>query len=253
VELWQELPWQYGLLIILGVIVAVFLASLTEAGPFRISTLARRFSWAGIPICTILVWWCWCAFLFMRTPYISTNAVLNSSFVLIGLLYWCAFLYFVLLRNHLHKGIVKTAYRRMRFRLRWDSIARSCGMAHERDVRPHGYVFGGTTIKRQSALIVQWTPVLWHGRRGESGNITHYLVRPTRGLSDETWTDPRVGEGKTQLEKAIALAAMASLATLSKGTEARNWFTLTLFWNDVESYRDKDYGRDSHLQYGNSH
>jgi len=238
VNAWQQLPLWLGLSLIVAVCLILALSSFTEAGPFKVATLARRFSWIGIPIATFIVWWSWIALLFWRDYTLVTSAVLFSSFVLIVLLYWCAFLYYVLLRDHMHRYIARNAYRRIRFRLRWESIARASGMAHERDVRPHRWFLGGTTLQRQRALIVQWTPILWHGRRGASPSITHYLIRPARGIAANQWGDPKVGDSKTDLEQALAIAANAESAIITKATDKRNWWTLTLFWNDIEDYRD---------------
>ena len=239
---WWQLPGTIRLLIILALLVAFFVSTLTEAGPFKVATIARRFSWIGIPIATVFIWWSWIAILFWNDPTLRTDAAMWSSVLLIVLIYWSFFTYYVLLRGHMHRGIFKSAFRRMRFRLRWESIARACGMAHERDVRPNEWWKGGTNIVRQRALIVQWVPTLWHGRRGSSPGITHYLIRPARGISDKQWSDPKSGEDKHQLEKAIAISAMAKTCILTKGDKSsrnHNWWTLTLFWNDIEDYREE--------------
>jgi hypothetical protein len=232
------LPWQIGLPLILAVLVALLLGTLSEAGPFRIATICRRFSWIGIPVGTFVLWWCWCSYMFVRDSSSDTGSVLLSGLILLVLVYWSYFCYYVIFRAHLHKAIVRSAYRRMRFRLRWESIARAAGMVHERDVRPHGWWLGGVTIIRQRALIVQWVPTLWHGRRGDDPSIVHYLIRPARGLSADTWVDPRSGEGKVELQNAIAIAAGAINASISKAEDKRNWWTLTLFWKPVETYRE---------------
>lgn len=232
------LPWQIGLPLILALLVGLLVGSLMEAGPFRVATIARRFSWIGIPIGSFVLWWCTCAYLFTVGNTYSTSSVLWVSTLFVGAVYWSFFCFYVLFRAHWHSGIVRSAYRRMRFRLRWDSIARSAGMVHERDVRPHHWWAGGVTIIRQRALIVQWVPTLWHGRRGDDPSITHYLVRPARGLSAKHWTDSKAEAGKSDTEAAIALAANAISATITRSERYRNWWVLTLFWKPAETYRD---------------
>lgn len=231
------LPWQISLPLILAALIGLLLGTLKEAGPFRVATIARRFSWIGIPVGTFVLWWTWCALVFRYDSSLSTEAVLISSMVLLVSVYWLYFSYYVLFRGHLHRDIVRSAYRRMRVRLRWESIARASGMVHERDVRPHHWWLGGMTLVRQRALIVQWVPTLWHGRRGDSPSITHYLIRPARGLSAKHWTEPRADNGRTEVEQAIAIACNAVSASITK-SDYRNWWTLTLFWNDIETYRE---------------
>jgi len=64
------------------------------------------------------------------------------------------------------------------------------------------------------------------------------LIRPARGIAANQWGDPKVGDSKTDLEQALAIAANAESAIITKATDKRNWWTLTLFWNDIEDYRD---------------
>jgi hypothetical protein len=225
-------------LILIGIpVIGLLASSFTEAGPFKIAVIIRRFSWIGVPVSLFILFWFWCTFLFVLVPDIDTDAVIYSSLVLTCSVMWITFCERVLLRHHLNKGITTRAYRRIRFRLRWDSIAKSCGMANDKDVRPHDWWKGGTIVTRQYARAVQWTPTLWHGRRG-ADDTTQYLIRPARGMSDKHWTDIKDGSTANDLTRAIAIAANAKMCSFSPSNK-NNWWTLTVFWTDPSSYRPR--------------
>lgn len=227
-------PFPYGLLVLGIVLVGLVVASLTEAGPLRVAAIFRRFSWLGIPLGAFALWWTYCALLFLYDPMMDGWAVVNSGMLLLGFLSVGWFIEYVVMRGHLGRGIWIRALRRVRFRLRWDSIAKSAGMAHERDVRPHNWSTGGTTVIRQRALSVQWTPTLWHGRRG-ADDTTQYLIRPARGLSARHWTQPD-DMGEVEVQRAIAIAAKAHSCNISP-SKLKNWWILTVFWNSPSEYR----------------
>lgn len=227
-------PFPYGLVLVVVLLGGLVFASLSEAGPLRIASLLRRFSWLGIPLGGFALWWTYCAFLFWHNPMMDGWAVVNSGLVLLGLISVGWFIEYVVMRGHLSKSIYLRALRRVRFRLRWDSIAKSAGMAHERDVRPHDWTTGGTTVNRIRAISVQWTPTLWHGRRG-ADDTTQYLIRPARGLSARHWTQPD-DQGEVEVQRAIAIAAKAHSCNISPSPK-KNWWLLTMFWNSPAEYR----------------
>lgn len=234
------LPWWVSALIVLTVTSALAVSTLTEAGPMRIATLARRFSWAGIPLGMITLWWLWCCAFFYVDRTSGTLAAIVSGFMFVALVCLAWFLVEIVLAGKLRRGFVLRGYRRIRLRLRWDSIARSCGMSHERDVRPWRWFLGGVTITRLRARAVQWTPLLWHGRAAEGEDCTQYLIRPARGLTDKDWTDKP--DQNSFVARAIAIAVNAEMVSLtpavnSNGEKLRNWWRLNVFWTDPSNNR----------------
>lgn len=234
------LPLWATAVILLAVTLGILFSTLVEAGPMKIAVLARRFSWAGIPITGFIVWWVWCSLLFYRDRTQSARAVCLSGFMFVGLASFVLFLCEVIVMGKLRKGFLLRGYRRMRLRLRWDSIARSAGMSHERDVRPYRWWLGGTTITRLRAKAVQWTPLLWHGRASLDEDCTQYLLRPARGLTDKAWTDKV--ELNAQAARAIAIAANAEMVTITaaldkRGKRRRNWWRLNVYWTDPSNNR----------------
>ncbi len=233
VSAWWNLNWQLQILLLMASIVLFAATSLTEAGPARIAALARRFSWSGYVLASLLLEW---NLMLVLTEYMHTSFWFAFYFGLLVqlsiFLVWCSWVWS---RGHWTPGIYKRAYARIRFRLRWDSIAKSCALSHMKDVRPKDWQTGGsaTTVL---AIRVQWVPTLWHGRRNPAGDATDYLFRPARGFDTS-----KVQESFA----AMAIAADAHSVTMDIAPVRKwpwfiskfNWWRLTVYWSDPAAMR----------------
>lgn len=225
-----NLPWQFIILIALAIALLSFILSLNQAGPFRVAALARRFSWTPIALIPIFIFWTWCAFMWWTDPSMSTTSVFVSAVFLELCWFLLWFWHYVVKRGHGTYDCIPRAYRRMRFRLRWDSIAKSCGMSHTKDVRPKGWTTGGTATNILGAARVQWVATLWHGRRAQ-GDATTYWIKPARG---QTFLEVQ------RSMDAIALAADAHSCFLSdiQGLKFwKGWKQVTVFWSNPAANR----------------
>lgn len=229
------LHWFGKLLIVAAIALVVAMDTLEEQGPFRIAALARRFSWFGIIVAIAVAWWGWMSFF----PEVTDGSLIRANNVFVfGLIYLMLGWYwvYVIKRGHYDKSVLRRAYRRIRFRLRWDSIAKSAGLSHIRDIRPAEWTTGGT-VATIGSRRVQWVPVLWKGRRIRMGDGVEYLLRPARGMDIK-----RIVESLD----AIAIAALGHSATLVEADDAHlcaglwpidNWWKLTVYWSDPAKLR----------------
>lgn len=222
---WWALPWQWQLMSVVTVVVWFLVTTFQEAGPLRVASLGRRFSWLGYIALALSYLWVWMAIVpyIIHIPYLSIF-IIGLFTIDIYALVW--YVLKVVRRGHEDGHCWLRAYRRMRFRLRWDSIAKSCRLAHMHDARPKDWTTGGTTIT-VVGLRVQWVATLWHGRRSPSGTATDYLVRPARGHT--------VATIQSALD-AVAVAALAHSVTLDE-SDRLNWWKLTVYWADPAEIR----------------
>lgn len=222
---WLPLTIQLLLLIVIGIWILV--SSLREAGPFRIAALARRFSWLGIPLGALVFLWLWLAIIpSFPGSHIGLWYAFYSGLLMLSAFAGAWYVLAVVNRRHNDKRLWLRAYSRMRLRLRWDSIAKSCALSHMKDVRPKDWIRGGTATT-VLATRVQWTPILWHGRRSRAGDSTDYLFRPARGFDTSNVNDKLA---------AIAIAAHAHSCTLND-SQYMNWWMLTVYWTDPAKMR----------------